>query len=121
MSHSIELGNEGEDLAVQYLIEHGFEILERKWKYGHKEIDIIAAKQNIIHIVEVKLRSFGYLQEPMNAVTITKQQYLIHAANGYLLSRNLDMEISFDIVSIVKHQKRYSINLIQNAFYPIIA
>ena len=56
-------GRKGEDIAVEYLQNQGFRVLERNWRFGRWEIDIIACHRNMLHFVEVKTRSglrFGY-------------------------------------------------------------
>ncbi len=113
------VGDAGEELAVAYLQENGFVIYERKFRYGYKEIDIIAEKNNVLHIIEVKLRSYISIQEPALAVTKIKQRHLIDAANGYMTRKKLDMEVSFDIVAISKQGEKHKIDFIENAFYPI--
>ena len=56
MAKHNEFGKWGEDMAVKYLLEHGFEVLARNWRHEHKEIDIIAQKDEQLYFVEVKTR-----------------------------------------------------------------
>ncbi|MCR4994641.1 MAG: YraN family protein [Bacteroidales bacterium] len=56
MARHNEFGKWGEDIAAGYLTEHGFEILKRNWRSSHKEIDIVAQKDEVLHFVEVKTR-----------------------------------------------------------------
>ncbi|MEY3819267.1 MAG: hypothetical protein RLZZ425_735, partial [Bacteroidota bacterium] len=58
-----EIGIFGENMAISHLSELGYEIMHRNWRYKHLEIDIIANKDNLLHIIEVKTRTsieFGY-------------------------------------------------------------
>ncbi|MBE6337226.1 MAG: YraN family protein [Lentimicrobiaceae bacterium] len=114
-----ELGALGEQIAVDYLIERGYQIIERNWSNGHKEIDIVAKDGDTIVIVEVKTRRSTYLVEPETAVDVFKQRNLIWAANSFVNRFQYDNDIRFDIISIVidrNNEKR--IEHIEDAFYP---
>ena len=114
-----ELGALGEQIAVDYLIERGYQIVERNWSNGHKEIDIVAKDGDTIVIVEVKTRRSTYLVEPETAVDVFKQRNLIWAANSFVNRFQYDNDIRFDIISIVidrNNEKR--IEHIEDAFYP---
>src|SRR3972149_4059091 len=94
-----QMGRQGEDLAVEFLTEEGYEILERNWRFKHIEVDIIARDNDQLVIVEVKSRSGNTWGEPSTAVDIRKQRSLIFAAERYIFSRNIDLDVRFDIVS----------------------
>ncbi len=112
-----ELGKIGEDLAVDYLIKKGYQILERNWRSGHKEIDIIALNDDdVLIIVEVKTRKSDDFGEPDIAVGITKQRMLIWAADAYVRYKNLDVDVRFDIISIVISDAEPEIEHIEDAF-----
>ncbi len=118
MAEHIEVGNAGEDLAAKYLIEKGYQVLERNWRYGNDEIDIIAQKDEILAIVEVKTRRSDYYGAPYTAVNKAKQKFMIRAAEAYLNKYDLDVEVSFDIVSIVLRKDKPHIEHIDEAFQP---
>ena len=118
MAKHNELGKRGEELAIQYLTEKGYEILECNWRNIHKEIDIIAKKDNVLAIVEVKTRQSEEYGSPDIAVTRQKQTRLISAANAYLFQNKLDINTRFDIISIVFKGSDPEINLIEDAFLP---
>ncbi len=118
MAEHNELGKLGEDLAVQYLTDKGYEILERNWRNIHKEIDIIAKEGDDLVIVEVKARQTDEYGEPDIAVTKRKQRMLIAAANAYITRKGLDVETRFDIVSIVFKDGKPVIEHIEDAFLP---
>ena len=59
-----ELGKWGEDLAAAYLEQKGYTIMERDWKSGRRDIDIIARDGNIVVFVEVKTRRSSVFGEP---------------------------------------------------------
>lgn len=117
-NQSAQLGREGEILAVAHLRENGYEIVERNWRFGKLEIDIIARKGNVLSIVEVKTRSGDYFGEPEDGVTKAKERFLATAADHYIISRNLDVEVRYDIISIVIHNGRHELKMIEDAFYP---
>ena len=109
-------GKQGEDLAVEFLMEEGYEILERNWRFKHIEVDIIARNNDQLVIVEVKARSGNTWGEPSTAVDIRKQRSLIFAAERYIYSHNIDMDVRFDIVSIILGQDRTVLEHIREAF-----
>jgi putative endonuclease len=113
------LGRRGEDLAVEFLIEEGYEILERNWYFKHNEVDIIARTGDQLVIVEVKTRSGNTYGEPSTAVDFRKQRYLIFAAERFLFSHNFDLEVRFDIISIIIGEGRTVLEHIKEAFHPV--
>ena len=113
-----DFGKQGEELAVQYLIGKGYEILERNWRNIHKEIDIIAKDGECLVIVEVKTRQTDEYGDPDIAVTRKKQRMLITAANAYISKNNMDVETRFDIISIIFKDGEPVIEHIEDAFLP---
>lgn len=120
MAESHELGQQGEDLAVDYLRKKGYKILHRNWKSGKREIDIIAENKDFIVFVEVKTRTDDYQMHPRHAVTSEKQKSIIYAAEGYIKRYNINKESRFDIISIISDNKSVQIEHIEDAFYPTL-
>ena len=118
MAKHNEIGILGEQLAVSYLSKHGFQILERNWRFGQLEIDIVALTKEYLVFVEVKTRSVDYLVEPELSLTKKQQGFIIKAANAYIDSHTFDMEARFDVVSIVMHPEGHVLKHIDDAFYP---
>ena len=116
MMNPHELGRLGEDLAVNYLVNKGYRILERNWRSGHKEIDIIALIDDVLAIVEVKTRKSSNYGEPDIAVGVMKQRMLVWAADAYVRNHNMDVEVRFDIISILFTDKEPEIEHIEDAF-----
>lgn len=113
------VGNKGETYACNYLLENGFTIRHCNWRFGHKEVDIVAVKGNVLHIIEVKTRTQGYWEEPKAAVVHRKQKNMIAAAEAYISRYNIFHETQFDVISIViKNNGEYSLEYIPNAFLP---
>jgi putative endonuclease len=120
MAEFHELGERGEDLAAAYLQKNGYIILETNWRKGSLEVDIIAQKDDILVIAEVKTRSTNYFGEPEEFVTKAKQRNLIRAANLYIQFNNMDTETRFDIISVLKKGDQHQIHHIEDAFYPTL-
>ena len=117
--HNI-LGKKGEDIAARFLSGKGYRIIERNWRTGRDEIDIIAYDKETLVIVEVKTRSTDYFGEPEEAVTMQKQKFLVRAAEVFVNQKEIDSEIRFDIISIIIEQGKETIKHIEDAFYPTI-
>ena len=97
-----ELGKWGEDLAVAFLQGQGYTIIERDWKSGRRDIDIIAKDETgTIVFVEVKTRRNRLFGEPEEAIDYRKMQSLQQAINHYIKFRHLNGNVRFDIISIV--------------------
>ena len=97
-----ELGQWGEDLAAAYLQGKGYQIVERDWKSGHRDIDIIARDEaGTIVFVEVKTRRNRVFGEPEEAIDYRKMQSLQQAINHYIKLHHINSQVRFDIISIV--------------------
>ncbi len=118
MAKHTETGIYGEKLAVKYLLSKAYDILETNWRFGHKEIDIIAQLNNEIVFVEVKTRRNVVHEKPYEAVTQKKQELLIDAAEAYLNETESDLEVRFDIISISLNKNLPEIDHIKSAFNP---
>lgn len=118
--HHQNLGRWGEEMASQFLMSKGYVILHRNWHFAHKELDIVARLGETIAIVEVKTRTSNFWEEPKEAVKRKKQKRIIEAADAYIRHYNLDFDVRFDIVSVLKQGNSYSIEHIEDAFYPIL-
>ena len=102
----------GENLAVKYLKKKRFKIIEKNFKTYTGEIDIIAYKNKIYHIIEVKYRKnndFGY---PREAVNREKQAKIRRTAEAYFAYKNIIAMVNFDVIEIIGEE----INLIERAF-----
>jgi putative endonuclease len=121
MAEHNELGKKGEDLAVEFLLQNDYKILERNWTFQKAEIDIIAKKDNIVTVIEVKTRSTLDFGSPQDFVKPKKIQLLIKAVNAYINDREKDfddaLEIRFDIIAIHKSEETFAIEHLTDAFY----
>ena len=117
MAQHNELGKLGEKLAVEFLQKEGYEILETNWTFQKAEIDIIAQKENTLAVVEVKTRSSLEFGLPQDFVKPKKIQLLVKAVNEYVVSKDLDVDVRFDIIAIHKEDKSFVIEHLTDAFY----
>lgn len=111
-------GMAGEDMAVKLLLKKDYKILERNWRCGHLEVDIIAENDDYLVIAEVKTRKTASLGAPEVFVDRTKQQHLIHAAKYYAKFKHVTKEIRFDIISVINNLQGQEVRHIENAFKP---
>jgi putative endonuclease len=95
-----QLGKKGEDMAEAYLLQIGYQVLHRNWRHSHYEIDIIAIKNEVLHFVEVKLRSSKTFGLPEQNVKKKKFQSLLHAADEFLFRNQQYRHVQYDILSI---------------------
>lgn len=117
MAKHNDLGKLGEDLAVDYLKKNGYEIVERNWFFQKAEIDIIAQKNNILAVIEVKTRSNSDFGDPQNFVNEKKIKLLVKAADEYVSLKSLDFTVRFDIISVTKNATLCEISHLKDAFY----
>lgn len=117
MAHHNELGMLGEDIAAAYLLRKGYKIHRRNFIYDKAEIDIIAEKDGMIVVVEVKTRNSSFFGDPQSFVSKGKIKLLVKAANEYMISNNLEQEVRFDIVAILKNKYIEQLEHFENAFY----
>jgi putative endonuclease len=118
MAQHNELGKEGENLAAAFLQKNGYKIRDRNWTFQKAEIDIIAQKEEILAIVEVKTRSSTDFGLPQDFVKQKKIQLLVKAVNEYVIRNDLDVHIRFDIIAIHKDvAQKFVIEHIEDAFF----
>ena len=95
-----QLGKKGEEMAEAYLLQQGYRVLHRNWRHSHYEIDIIAIKSEVLHFVEVKLRSSKTFGLPEQNVKKKKFQSLLRAADEFLFRNQQYRHVQYDILSI---------------------
>ncbi|WP_378185861.1 YraN family protein [Aquimarina sp. W85] len=117
MAEHNALGAEGEKLAVDFLKKKEYIIKETNYRYQKAEIDIIAQIKNTLVVVEVKTRSTPEFGNPQEFVKPKQIQLLVKAIDHYINTKDLDMEVRFDIVSIIKNKAGTSIEHLEDAFY----
>ena len=117
------LGKLGEDIACNILTDMGHVILERNWRSGHLEVDIISFDPDGIHFVEVKTRRFNIQAPPQESVDWTKQSRIAKAARGFLRTRKGlpygNNESHFDIMAITFKGETWTHEWFPQAYIPI--
>ena len=117
MADHNELGKKGEKLAIDFLIKNGYQILEKNYRYLKAEVDIIAQKENILAVVEVKTRSTDYFGDPQDFVNPKKIKLLLSAIDYYVIEKDLDVEVRFDIIAIIHKNNNTKIEHLEDAFF----
>ncbi|WP_298349405.1 YraN family protein [uncultured Dokdonia sp.] len=113
-----ELGEYGEELATLHLIKQGYTILERNWFFGKNEVDIICQKEEgVLVVVEVKARNSDFFGDPQSFVSTGKQKSIVKVSNEYVLENDLDVEVRFDIIAVLKNSKQERLEHFADAFY----
>ncbi|MBR5808116.1 MAG: YraN family protein [Alistipes sp.] len=100
MTEKQERGALGEQAAVDYLRQNGFMIVERNYRVGRSEVDIIASRYDELHFVEVKTRKFGTMTAPEEAINEQKMRALRRAATAYMAQHNTPLEPCFSLIAV---------------------
>ncbi len=112
-----DFGIEGEKIAVKYLTEKGYQVLRKNYRYLKAEVDIIAQKNNVLAIVEVRSRSTDFIEHIADTVTQKKIKLLVSAADQYVVENDLDVDVRFDIITVLKNKKTFELEHLENAYY----
>lgn len=119
MAQHNDLGKWGEDYAARYLEQKGYRIVARDWMYRHKDIDIIAVDGSELVFVEVRTRRNDVFIRPEQTIDMRKVKNITLAANHYVKTCNISLDIRFDIVSIVgTADDNCAVEHIEGAFLP---
>lgn len=117
MARHNDLGEWGEQLAADMLIEEGFAVIERRWRMSHCEIDIIAVKDDTVVFAEVKTRA-DIDVDPLEAVDRRKVARMVAAAEVYLRTHDAPYQVRFDLFAVNGTPDNYVIDHVPDAFYP---
>ncbi len=120
MAQHLETGERGEKAAREHIAALGYAILEKNWRSGKDEVDIIARHGEQLVFVEVKTRSSDYFGAPEEWVGLKKQRNLIRAANSYIEERDVNLDVRFDVIGIINGPSGMQLNHIIDAFYPLV-
>ncbi len=117
MAKHNDTGTWGEEIACEHLISLGYAIVERNWRMGHLEIDIIASRGQKLVVAEVKTRS-DKDEDPFEAVDNRKIGNIVRAAEAYVKLTDTPLEVQFDLFGISGKPDDYILEHIPNAFEP---
>jgi len=115
--HNQRLGALGERIAERWLVKHGYRILARRFRNGHRDIDLIAQRDATIAFVEVKARSGNEFGDPVEAVHHRKQRELTRSAHVWIDRHGrIGESYQFDVVGILVAEDRVKVKHVPNAF-----
>lgn len=110
------LGKQAEEYAKDYLVNQGYTLRERNYRFGRGEIDLIVQKDNFLLFVEVKIRTntaFGY---PETFITETQENNYHTTATHYVEETEWKGHIRFDIIAITTEHKEWQLLHLKDAF-----
>lgn len=116
MAEHNELGKKGEKLAADFLAKKGYEIVAQNFRYQKAEVDIIARKENVLAVIEVKTRSTPDFGNPQNFLKQKQINLLVKAIDHFVNEHQLDVNVRFDIVAIIKNKAGTRIEHLEDAF-----
>lgn len=117
MADHNDFGKKAEELAAEYLQKNGYKILVRNFRYQKAELDLVAEKDSLIVVIEVKARSTDVFNLPQEAVNKRKIKLIVSAANYFMEEYNKNQEVRFDIISVLPDEnKNLMIEHITDAF-----
>jgi len=111
------IGKYGEEIAKNFLIKNGFEIIETNYRYSRiAEIDIIASKRGVLHFIEVKTRTQEFFGTPLEAITPNKLKQIFSCAVEYMTKNQKKYKkYQIDAIGIVlKNKEIKKIDFIEN-------
>lgn len=117
MNTSYKLGRQGEALAAAFLEQKKYRIIERNYRHGRAEVDLIAIKDVFLVVVEIKTRSTAFFGAPETFLKHQQQQRIVEAIDYYVKKNQLKLEVRFDIISLLKAAGGFEIKHLKNAFY----
>lgn len=116
MTLSKKRGENGEELAVDFLIKHDYRILERNYRHKRAEIDIIAYKDKILCFIEVKYRSGSEFGNPEDFVSEKQKERIREGAEEYMMEALEHDDIRFDLIAISSKSEKIEIEHFKDAF-----
>lgn len=112
-----EFGKEGEKIAADFLLKKGYKIKHKNYRYLKSEIDIIASKEDVLAIIEVRARSNDQIIAIADTITKKKIKLLVQGADHYVTENTLDVDVRFDVITILKNKSIFKIEHLESAFY----
>ena len=115
------LGRLGEARAREYLVARGWRIAAQNYRFGRREVDVVARRGNLVAFVEVKTRAGDGYGSPEQAVTRLKRREIEIVAREYLCRYRLDdVDVRFDVISVTvgRHRRIEQVAHIEDAWRP---
>ncbi|MCH5248157.1 MAG: YraN family protein [Muribaculaceae bacterium] len=118
MARHNQTGRWGENVATEYLVTRGYDILERNWRLNHLEIDIIARQGQRISFIEVKSRNTDEHIDPIDLITPRKVGFMRSCANAYMSQYGDNFSCQFDFIFVMGSPNDYTVEHFPDAFFP---
>lgn len=112
------VGRRGEDVALKFMEDMGMVLVERNWRSGHNELDLVMEDERFLRIVEVKSLVYPNVINPFEEVRWKKQRRVMAAARHFVAMKGVEKEIVFDVVSVVFNGEIYKVEYFPEAFVP---
>jgi len=105
MGNNLISGKEGEELAAMFMVQKGFAVVQKNYRSGRAEIDLILRKDTLLVFAEVKLRTKIKFGLPEEAVNGKKEELILTAAENYIYEKDWKGKVRFDIISIINKKE----------------
>ena len=115
-----EKGKRAEDLAARYLRARGYRIWKSNWRWGKKELDLVAVKDGELVIVEVKSRDGNGVNRASVTVDQRKQRNIVWATEAFIRCYNCNYPTRFDVIEVDYTPRGVELEHYRNAFYPAV-
>ncbi|MBC7902052.1 MAG: YraN family protein [Gemmatimonadaceae bacterium] len=114
--HNRGLGKTGEALAAEYLNRQGFTVLHKNWRKGRLEVDIIAARDDVLHVIEVKTRRNNVFGEPEDSIGLKKIERMLRGGLAYVSAHPHWARMQLDVLSITMMEEEPAYFLIEDVY-----
>ena len=112
-------GELGERIAERWLTSQGYTVLARRWRSGHRDLDLIATREHVIAFVEVKTRAATAFGDPVEAVHASKRRSMIRSAREWMAKHDnpdASAEYRFDVIGVLLRDRKAWVRHIEGAF-----
>ena len=112
-----EFGELGERIAERWLRRNGWRVVQRRFRSGHRDIDLIVERNDTVAFVEVKARRCAAFGDPVEAVNWSKQKELARSASVWIDRHGRPSDsYRFDVVGVLVEGERVRVRHVPNAF-----
>ena len=118
MAQHNRFGNEAEEKALDYLLQKGYILLEKNYRYGHAELDLLMQKKEKLICVEVKARRTNFFRTPQSFISSKKIQLIVSVVDHYIEVSDLDLQVRFDVIAITKKRDKGVSSILKMHFLP---
>ena len=110
-------GAAGETLAADWLLERGWDVVARRFRSGHRDLDLVARRGGVVAFVEVKARRDTRFGDPVEAVGWRKRRELLRSAQVWMARHGRSGEVyRFDVIGVLVRDGRVRVRHVENAF-----